>query len=72
MLADRVYMERHKQVAGIVYRTICAEYGVEAPWSKWEMSPKGDLVGLPDTDRHFFIFFIIYLVVTETKFHKFW
>jgi len=28
------------QVAGIVYRNICAEYGLEVRKSKWETSPK--------------------------------
>ncbi|CAL9694852.1 unnamed protein product [Knipowitschia caucasica] len=40
MLAGRAYMERHNQVAGIVYRNICAEYGLETPRSKWETPPK--------------------------------
>lgn len=33
-------MESHNQVAGIVYRNICAEYGLETPRSKWETPPK--------------------------------
>uniref|UniRef100_A0A3P9CTW7 C2H2-type domain-containing protein n=1 Tax=Maylandia zebra TaxID=106582 RepID=A0A3P9CTW7_9CICH len=33
-------MERHNQVAGIVYRNICAEYNLEVPRSKWEMPPR--------------------------------
>ncbi|KAK7930437.1 hypothetical protein WMY93_006832 [Mugilogobius chulae] len=40
MLAVKAYMERHNQVAGIVYRNICAEYGLETPRSKWETPPK--------------------------------
>uniref|UniRef100_A0A669BY65 Metal transporter n=1 Tax=Oreochromis niloticus TaxID=8128 RepID=A0A669BY65_ORENI len=34
MLAGRAYMERHKQVVGIVYRNICVEYGQEVLRSK--------------------------------------
>ena len=34
MLAGKVYMESHNQVAGIVYRNICVEYGLEVPGSK--------------------------------------
>uniref|UniRef100_A0A087YQ23 Uncharacterized protein n=1 Tax=Poecilia formosa TaxID=48698 RepID=A0A087YQ23_POEFO len=40
MLAGKAYMERHNQVVGIVYRNICAEYGLEAPRSKWGTPPK--------------------------------
>ena len=40
MLAGKAYMERHNQVAGIVYRNICTEYGLETPRSKWETPPK--------------------------------
>ncbi|XP_055368940.1 uncharacterized protein LOC129604854 [Betta splendens] len=40
MLAGKAYMERHNQLAGIVYRNICAEYGLETPRSKWETPPK--------------------------------
>ena len=40
MLAGKAYMERHNQVAGIVYRNICAEYKLETPRSKWEAPPK--------------------------------
>uniref|UniRef100_A0A3B5PPD0 Reverse transcriptase domain-containing protein n=1 Tax=Xiphophorus maculatus TaxID=8083 RepID=A0A3B5PPD0_XIPMA len=40
ILAGKAYMERHNQVAGIVYRNICAEYGLETPGSKWETPPK--------------------------------
>ena len=32
--------ERHNQVAGIVYRNICAEYGFEAPKSRWDPPPR--------------------------------
>ncbi|TWW53997.1 hypothetical protein D4764_0291640, partial [Takifugu flavidus] len=34
MLAGKAYMERHKQVAGIMYRNICTEYGLEVPGSR--------------------------------------
>ena len=40
MLAKKAYMERHNQVAGIVYRNICAEYELETPGSKCETPPK--------------------------------
>uniref|UniRef100_A0A3B3HDB2 HAT C-terminal dimerisation domain-containing protein n=1 Tax=Oryzias latipes TaxID=8090 RepID=A0A3B3HDB2_ORYLA len=40
MLAGKAYMERHNQVAGIIYRNMCAEYGLETPRSKWETPPK--------------------------------
>ncbi|KAF7655390.1 hypothetical protein LDENG_00056830 [Lucifuga dentata] len=40
MLAGTAYTERHNQVAGIVYRNICAEYGLEVPKSKWETPSK--------------------------------
>lgn len=33
-------MERHNQVAGIVGRNICAEYGLEVPRSKWKTPSK--------------------------------
>jgi len=36
MQAGMAYMERYNQVAGIVYRNICADYGLEVPKSKWE------------------------------------
>ncbi|KAF7665893.1 hypothetical protein LDENG_00129980 [Lucifuga dentata] len=39
MLAGTAYTERHNQAAGIVYRIICAEYGLEVPKSKWETPP---------------------------------
>jgi len=34
------YMQRHNQVEEIVYRNICAEYGLEVPKSKREIPPK--------------------------------
>ncbi|KAF7648062.1 hypothetical protein LDENG_00162600 [Lucifuga dentata] len=37
MLAGTAYTERH---SGIVYRNICAVYGLEVPKSKWETPPK--------------------------------
>ncbi|TWW62748.1 hypothetical protein D4764_04G0013950 [Takifugu flavidus] len=40
MLAGKAYMERHNQVAGIVYRNICTKYGWEVPGSRWETPPK--------------------------------
>ena len=40
MQAGTAYMEHHNQMARIVYRTICAEYGLEDPKSKWETPPK--------------------------------
>ncbi|KAF7649100.1 hypothetical protein LDENG_00146690 [Lucifuga dentata] len=40
MLAGTAYTERHNQVAGIVYRNICAKYRLEVPKSKWETPPK--------------------------------
>ncbi|KAF7642179.1 hypothetical protein LDENG_00262910 [Lucifuga dentata] len=40
MLDGTAYTERHNQVAGIVYRNICAEYGLEVLKSKWETPPK--------------------------------
>ncbi|KAI3355858.1 hypothetical protein L3Q82_004410 [Scortum barcoo] len=40
MLAGKAYMERHNQVAGIVYRNICTEFGLEVPRSKWATPPK--------------------------------
>ena len=33
-------MERHNQVAGIVYRNICTEYGLEVPILEWKTPPK--------------------------------
>ncbi len=40
MQAGSAYMERHNQVAVIVYRNICHEYGLEVPRSKWKTPPK--------------------------------
>ncbi|KAF7655094.1 hypothetical protein LDENG_00060930, partial [Lucifuga dentata] len=40
MLAGTAYTEKHNQVAGIVYRNVCAEYRLEVPKSKWETPPK--------------------------------
>ena len=40
MQAGKAYLERHNQ-AGIVYRNICSEYGLELPGSKWTTPPKG-------------------------------
>ncbi|KAF7659584.1 hypothetical protein LDENG_00296340 [Lucifuga dentata] len=57
MLAGTAYTEKHNQVAGIVYRNICAEYGLEVPKSKWETPPKvvengrAKVLGLEVPDR---------------------
>ncbi|XP_078808275.1 uncharacterized protein LOC144994388 [Oryzias latipes] len=40
MLAGKACMERHNQVAGIIYRNMCAEYELETPRPKWETPPK--------------------------------
>ena len=40
MLAGSAYMERHNQVAGIVYRNICTQYGLEVPKSQWAIPQK--------------------------------
>ncbi|TWW76583.1 hypothetical protein D4764_13G0012450 [Takifugu flavidus] len=32
----KAYMEWDNQVSGIVYRSICTEYGLEVPGSRWE------------------------------------
>lgn len=40
MLAGRAFMEHHNQVAGIVYRNICAEYVLEVARSKWYTPPR--------------------------------
>ena len=40
MQAGTAYMERHNQVAGIVYRNICTEFGLEVPRSEWKTPPK--------------------------------
>lgn len=34
--AGSVFINRHSQVAGIVQRNICAEYGLEIPMSRWD------------------------------------
>ena len=39
MQAHKAYSERH-QVADIVYRSICAEYGLEVPGSNEAAPPK--------------------------------
>ncbi|XP_037549573.1 usherin [Nematolebias whitei] len=38
--AGKAYMEHHEQAAGIVYRNICAKYGLEVPQLKLETPPK--------------------------------
>ena len=52
--------ERHNQVAGIVYRNICTEYGPDPPKSRWETPQKvvennrekgKSPVGFPDAHR---------------------
>ena len=40
MLAGSAYMDRHNQVAGIVYRNICTQYGLEVPKSQWAIPQK--------------------------------
>ncbi len=40
MKAGTAYMELHHQVVGIVYRNICAEYGLRVPRPKWKANPK--------------------------------
>ena len=40
MQAETAYMECHNQVASIVYRNICTEYGLEVPRSQWKTPPK--------------------------------
>ncbi|KAK1791032.1 hypothetical protein P4O66_002028 [Electrophorus voltai] len=40
IVAGRVHMECHNQVSGIVYRNICAEYGLEVQRSMWDTAPK--------------------------------
>ena len=40
MQAGTAYTERHNQVAGIVYRNICSEYGLDPPKSRWETPQK--------------------------------
>ena len=39
-LAGTAYVERHNQVAGIVYRAICAQYGLRQPVNWWEVPEK--------------------------------
>ena len=33
-------MERHKQVASMIHRNICGEYGLKAQGSRWQTPPK--------------------------------
>ena len=40
MLAGRAYMERHNQLAGIVYGNFCAKYGLAVQRSKWDTPPQ--------------------------------
>ena len=40
MQAGTAYTERHIQMAGIVYRNICSEYGLDPPKSRWETPQK--------------------------------
>ncbi|XP_076610522.1 uncharacterized protein LOC143335176 [Chaetodon auriga] len=40
MLAGKAYMECHNQVASIIHRNICTEYGLEVPGSRWKTPPK--------------------------------
>ncbi|XP_061895633.1 prominin-1-A-like [Entelurus aequoreus] len=40
MLAGSAFMERHNQVARIVYRNICNQYGIEVPKSQWAIPQK--------------------------------
>jgi len=37
MQAGTTYMQHHNQVAVIVYRSICAKYGLEVSKSKWKI-----------------------------------
>ncbi|XP_078022977.1 uncharacterized protein LOC144462717 [Epinephelus lanceolatus] len=39
MQAGSAYMERHNQVAGIVYRNICTQYELEVPKSRCDTPP---------------------------------
>lgn len=34
--AGTVYLEHNNQVASIVYKNVCAEYGLVVPGSKWK------------------------------------
>lgn len=36
MQAGTTYTDKHNWVAGIVYRNICVEYGLELPKSQWK------------------------------------
>ena len=36
MLVGKGCMEHHIQVAGIIHRNICADYGLEVPGSRWD------------------------------------
>ena len=36
MPAGKAYTARHNNVAGIMYRNICTEYGLDPPKSRWE------------------------------------
>ncbi|TWW73335.1 hypothetical protein D4764_15G0007290 [Takifugu flavidus] len=49
MLAGKEYMERHNQVAGIVYRNICTEYGLEIQADKMVVANQPDIVVV---DKH--------------------
>lgn len=40
MLASKAYMDRHNQIAGIVYRNICTQDGLEKPRSTLDTCPK--------------------------------
>ena len=40
MQAGPAYTKRHNQVAGIVYKNICSEYGLDPPKSRWETPQK--------------------------------
>ena len=40
MQAGTSYIEHHNQVAGVVYRNICADYGLEVPKTKWDTPSK--------------------------------
>ena len=37
---SKAYMQRYNQVAGIIHRNICANYGLEVPGSRWETPSK--------------------------------
>ena len=40
LLAGTAYTERHNHVAGVVYRGLCAEYGLSQPKNWWEVPDK--------------------------------